>query len=140
MIGPDAGYVGEAQKLRRLDPDDAVEHAVSLVDQNRIAKAQTGDRGRDLPKMSRFDLAHIARRDAEVCRGALDKLELRHEIVANGVWRRRARGELRQFLAPPPAFCLETVLQRSTREGRRVMIVRHASLPGLRTPATSVRI
>ena len=39
MIGADAGYVGEAEKLRRLDADDAVEHAVLLVDQNRIAKA-----------------------------------------------------------------------------------------------------
>src|SRR5450759_2492938 len=39
MIGADAGYVGEAQKLGRLDAHHAVKHAVSLIDQNRIAKA-----------------------------------------------------------------------------------------------------
>ena len=38
MIGADAGYVGEAQKLGRLNTDDTVEHGVLLVDQDRIAK------------------------------------------------------------------------------------------------------
>ena len=112
MIGADAGYVGEAQKLGRLDPDDAVEHAVLLVDQNRIAKAQTADRGRDFSDMSCIDLAHVAHREHEVARRALDKLEFRREIVANGMWRTRGCTKPRQLFAPVPAFRLESILQR----------------------------
>ena len=122
MIGADAGYVGEAQELRRLDADDAVEHAVLLVDQNRIAKAQTADRGCDLPKMSRLDFAHIARRDDEVSRRTLDKLELRHKIVANGMWRRRGCGERRELFAPVPAFRLQSIVQRFIWKGYLAMI------------------
>ncbi len=86
MIGADAGYVGEAQKLGRLDAYHAVEHGVSLIDQHRIAKAQTADCGGDLAKMSCLDLAHVARRNDEICRRTLDQRELRHKIVANETW------------------------------------------------------
>ncbi len=114
MIGADAGYVGKTQKLRRLDADHAVEHPVLLVDQNRIAKAQAADRVRDLSNMGRLDLTQLAGRDGEVSRRALDKLELGHEIVANGMWRRRRCCKPRQLLAPLPAFCLESILQPFT--------------------------
>ncbi len=78
MIGADAGYLGKAEKLRRLDPDDSVQHTVLLVDQNRIAKAQAADCVRDLANMSWLDLAHIARREDELSGRAFDKIELGH--------------------------------------------------------------
>src|SRR6516162_3411080 len=55
--------------------------------------------------MSRVDLAHIARREPKICGHAVDKLELRDDIVANRmVWPSRSRGEVRQLLPPMPAF------------------------------------
>jgi len=39
------GYVGQAQKLCGLNADHPVEHAIVLVDQNRVAKTQTADGG-----------------------------------------------------------------------------------------------
>src|SRR3954447_12556613 len=85
------------------------------------------DRGRDLSKMNRLDLAQLAHGNAEV----LDKVELGHEIIANGMWRRRACGEPHQLLAPAPAFRLESVLQRITGDGLLAMIVGHVFFPGL---------
>ena len=64
--------------------------------------------------MGRFDLAYIARPKNEIPRRALDKLELGHAIVANGMWRRRGFGKPRQVFAPVPAFRLESILQRIT--------------------------
>ncbi len=131
MRGADTGYVGKAHELRRFEADDTVEHAVLLVDQNRIAKAQTADRGHDLRKVSLLNLAHVACRDDEVFRRTLDKLEFRHEIVANGMRSRRGGGELCQLLAPIPAFRHESVLQRVTREERFAMIGGHFFSRGL---------
>ena len=48
MVGADARYVGQAEKLGRLDTHHTVEHGVSLIDENRIAKAQTADCGGDV--------------------------------------------------------------------------------------------
>ena len=53
------GYVGQAQKLCGLNADHPVEHAIVLVDQNRVAKTQTADGGRDLANVSRFVAASL---------------------------------------------------------------------------------
>jgi hypothetical protein len=47
MVGADAKYVGQAEKLGRLDTHHAIKHGASLIDENRIAKAQTADCGGD---------------------------------------------------------------------------------------------
>ena len=83
MIGADTGYVGEPQKLGRLDADHAVEHGVLLIDQNRVAKPQTADGSGDLAQMGCLDLAHVACRDNEICWRTLDQRKLRHQIVAS---------------------------------------------------------
>jgi hypothetical protein len=38
MIGTDAWYARKAQKFRSFNATDTVEHAILLVDENRIAK------------------------------------------------------------------------------------------------------
>jgi hypothetical protein len=38
MIGTDAWYARKAKTFRRLNANDTVEHAIQLIDENRIAK------------------------------------------------------------------------------------------------------
>jgi len=38
MIGTDAWYAKKAKKFRSLNANDTVQHAILLVDENRIAK------------------------------------------------------------------------------------------------------
>ena len=112
MIGTDAWYAKKAKKFRSLNANDTVQHAILLVDENRMAKPEIADCGRYLSNMRRVDLAHIARREPKTCRHAVDKLELRDDIVANRmVWPSRSRGEVRQLLPPMPAFHHESTLQ-----------------------------
>src|SRR5262249_29524123 len=105
MASADTGDVGKTNKLGRLRADDAVEHPVLLVDQNGIAKTQTSDSGGDLTNMKPVDLAHVTRRDSKIFRRELDKLKLRHEIIANGV--RHGRDVCSGLLDLAPSFRFE---------------------------------
>jgi len=84
MIGADTRYVGKAEKLGRFDADNAVEHAVSLINQNRVAKSQIADGCGNLVQMGRLNLAYVAGWDDKVGRRTRDQRELRYQIVASG--------------------------------------------------------
>ena len=84
MIGANTGYVRDFEKFGRFDADHAIEHGVSLIDQNRIAKPEIADGCGNLVQMGRLNLAYVAGRDDKVWRRTRDQRELRYQIVASG--------------------------------------------------------
>ena len=90
MVDPDARRTAEAEKLRRLDPDLAVEDEVVLANEDRRTEAQRADRIGDLAHMGGVELADLARRRAKVLKEDVGKIEWRQEVIARRARRRRA--------------------------------------------------
>jgi hypothetical protein len=82
MLDSNARNFRKTQLFSGLDANRAIEDGIAAPDQDRITKAERGDRGCDFTNVSRLLASYIARRADEIGGGDLFDRQRRQKIVA----------------------------------------------------------